>query len=206
MRTTPLIRIIFSYLALVAWVGPLQAGKKPEEQSGYEENKDVGLKAPKGAEILFDGTMESVRKNWEMWPKKEMDITWSIMDNPNGKGKTLMTSGGKSWGSHDLVTKKKYSSYEGHVEFIMMGARGDGKPDGYTNSGVYMQNRYEIQIESPKGKTLQIHTTGKSADMELPLFAWIGFPIATHGVPTGNGMLFILFSRTPSGMVAKKSR
>ena len=41
MRTTPLIRIIFSCLALVAWVGPLQAGKKPEEQSGYEENKDV---------------------------------------------------------------------------------------------------------------------------------------------------------------------
>ena len=75
MRTTPLIRIIFSYLALVAWVGPLQAEKKPEEQSGYEQNKDVGLKAPKGAEILFDGTMESVRKNWEMWPKKEMDIT-----------------------------------------------------------------------------------------------------------------------------------
>ena len=112
MRTTPLIRIIFSYLALLAWVGPLQAGKKPEEQSGYEQSKDVGLKAPKGAEILFDGTMESVRKNWEMWPKKEMDITWKIMDNPNGKGKTLMTSGGKSWGSHDLVTKKKYSSYE----------------------------------------------------------------------------------------------
>ena len=36
----------------------------------------------------------------------------------------------------------------------MMGARGDGKPDGYTNSGVYMQNRYEIQIESPKGKDI----------------------------------------------------
>jgi hypothetical protein len=76
------------------------------------------------------------------------------MDNPNGKGKTLMTDGGKKWGTHDLVTKKKFSSYEGHVEFIMMGARGDGKPDGYTNSGVYMQNRYEIQIESPKGKDI----------------------------------------------------
>ena len=96
MRTTPLIRIIFSYLALLAWVGPLQAGKKPEEQSGYEQKQGRWTESPEGAEILFDGTMESVRKNWEMWPKKEMDITWKIMDNPNGKGKTLMTSGGKN--------------------------------------------------------------------------------------------------------------
>ena len=35
-----------------------------------------------------------------------MDITWKIMDNPNGEGKTLMTDGGKKWGTHDLVTKK----------------------------------------------------------------------------------------------------
>jgi hypothetical protein len=59
-----------------------------------------------------------------MWPKKDMEITWKIMDNPNGKGKTLMTDGGKKWGTHDLVTKKKYTDYEGHVEFVMMGARG----------------------------------------------------------------------------------
>jgi hypothetical protein len=36
----------------------LNAGKKPEEQSGYDKSKDVGLKAPKGAEVLFDGTDE----------------------------------------------------------------------------------------------------------------------------------------------------
>ena len=106
-----MIRTIFPCLTIVACAGLLDAKKMPEEQSGYDKSRDIGLKAPEGAEILFDGTMESVRKNWEMWPKKEMDITWKIMDNPNGKGKTLMTSGGKSWGSHDLVTKKKYSSY-----------------------------------------------------------------------------------------------
>ena len=42
-------------------VGILNAGKKPEEQSGYDKTKDVGLKAPKGAEVLFDGTMKSVK-------------------------------------------------------------------------------------------------------------------------------------------------
>ena len=126
--------------------------KKPEDRKDYDKSKDVGLKAPEGAEVLFDGTKESIEKNWVMWPNKDMSITWKIMDNPNGEGKTIMCFGGKKWGTHDLVTKKKYTDYEGHVEFIMMGKRGDDGVEGYTNSGVYLQNRYEIQIESPKRK------------------------------------------------------
>ena len=82
-------------IALLALAGVLHAGKKPQEQKGYDKSKDVGLKAPKEAQVLFDGTMDSVRKNWVMWPKKDMEITWKIMDNPNGKGKTLMSDGGK---------------------------------------------------------------------------------------------------------------
>ncbi|MGB1707581.1 MAG: family 16 glycoside hydrolase, partial [Rubripirellula sp.] len=62
-----------------------------------------------------------------------------------------MTNGGKRWGTHDLVTKKKYTDFEGHVDFMLMGNRNDNKVDGYSNSGVYLQNRYELQIESPKG-------------------------------------------------------
>ena len=62
-------------IVFLALAGFLHAGKKPEEQKGYDKGKDVGLKAPKGAEVLFDGTMESVRKNWVMWPKKDMEIT-----------------------------------------------------------------------------------------------------------------------------------
>ena len=98
---------------MLVFAGFVHAGKiqKPEDRSGYEKSKDVGLKAAKGAEILFDGTMKSVQENWEMWPKKDMDITWKVMDNPAGKGKTLMTDGGRKWGTHDLVTKKKYSPY-----------------------------------------------------------------------------------------------
>ena len=125
---------------------------KPEDKPGYDKSRDVGAAAPKGADIPFDGTMKSVEKNWVMWPKEDMAITWSIMDDPAGKGKTLMTNGGKKWGTHDLVTKKKYTDFEGHVEFVMMGNRGDDKVEGYSNSGVYLQNRFELQIESPKGK------------------------------------------------------
>lgn len=126
--------------------------KEVKEKPAYDKSRDLGVKAPEGADILFDGTQESIDKNWVMWPKKDMAITWKLVDSPTDDTKVLMTNGGKKWGTHDLVSKKKYQDYEGHVEFVMMGARGDDSAEGYANSGVYMQNRYEIQIESPKGK------------------------------------------------------
>ena len=48
--------------------------KKPEERSDYDKRKDVGLVAPQGAEKLFDGTKESIVKNWVMWPDAEMPV------------------------------------------------------------------------------------------------------------------------------------
>ena len=142
---------IFS-LAAIGFMATAVAEKNPIKKPRYDKSKDIGLNAPSTAEILFDGTQKSIDKIWQMWPKTDMPITWSLVDSPTGDGKVLMTNGGKKWGTHDLVTKKKYTDYEGHVEFIMMGSRGDNKAEGYANSGVYMQNRYEIQIESPKGK------------------------------------------------------
>ena len=145
----------FRFLTVVTFVFSAAAAAEkqlPEDRPDYDKTKDLGVAAPKGADVPFDGTQKSIEENWEMWPKPEMSITWSLVDSPDGGGKVLMTNGGKRWGTHDLVTKKKYTDFEGHVEFVMMGARGDDKVDGYSNSGVYLQNRYELQIESPKGK------------------------------------------------------
>lgn len=129
-------------------------GPKPEERSDYDQSKDVGLEAPLGATKLFDGTEESIVNHWIMWPNAEMSLYWTTGENPAGEGKVLMTAApeNQKWGTHDLVTRTKYRDFEGHVEFIMMGRRGDGKIEGYCNSGVYLQNRHEIQIESPKGE------------------------------------------------------
>ena len=127
-------------------------GVMPENKAGYDKSKDVGLLAPKSADLLFDGTQKSIDENWGMWPKADMAITWKLIDGIDGKGKVLKTDGAKKWGTHDLVSKKKYKDFEGHVDFMLMGARNDGKVEGYANSGVYLQNRYEIQIESPKKK------------------------------------------------------
>ncbi len=147
MATTILTMAV---LGLIAADHSLEA--RASEKPPHDATKDLEVAAPEGADVLFDGTQESIDKNWEMWPKPEMAITWKLVDSPTDDTKVLMTDGGKGWGTHDLVTKKKYQDFEGHVEFAMMGARGDDSPEGYANSGVYLQNRYELQIESPKGK------------------------------------------------------
>ncbi len=46
-------------------------------------------------------------------------------------------AGGK-YGTADIVTKKKYKDFRLHVEFLI--------PNKGGNSGVYLQNRYEIQV------------------------------------------------------------
>ena len=150
-KLSPLLSTLAAF-SIAASANAENAKPQPQDKPGYDKSKDVGAAAPKGADLPFDGTIESVKKNWLMWPKADMDITWSIMDDPHSDTKVLMSNGGKKWGTHDLVTKKKYSDFEGHVEFLMLGARGDDSVEGYTNSGVYLQNRFEIQIESPKKK------------------------------------------------------
>ncbi len=151
--TTKYTTTIIALLTILILPGiTVEAAKKAPKKPAYDKTRDLGVKPPKGADLLFDGTQKSIDKNWEMWPKKDMKITWSLVKSPTDNTKVLMTNGGRSWGTHDLVTKKKYKDFEAHVEFVLMGKRGDNKVEGYTNSGVYLQNRYEIQIESPKGK------------------------------------------------------
>ncbi|MBI1373723.1 MAG: DUF1080 domain-containing protein [Phycisphaera sp.] len=155
---TPTKTATIAALALLTLISAAFAaeGTKPEDKPGYDKSHDLGAKAPDGADMLFDGTQESIDKNWVMWSKdheaRDDKITWSLVKSPTDDTMVLMTNGGNTWGTHDLVTKKKYQDFEGHAEFVLMGKRGDDSPEGYANSGVYLQNRYEIQIESPKGK------------------------------------------------------
>ena len=182
--------ITFLAIFILAISSVVAQDKATEKKSDYEKSKDVGAKAPDGADVPFDGTMKSIQSNWQMWPKADMAITWSIVDDPDGNGKVLMTNGGKRWGTHDLVTRKKYADFEGHVEFVMMGNRGDDKVEGYCNSGVYLQNRYEIQIESPKGKNAKDPKNWKIGPHGIGAFCMERVPDVNAWRDNGNWQSF----------------
>lgn len=106
----------------------------------------LGAKPPQGAEVLFDGSREMLDEKWTYWKgprfNSSLPIKWKIVEDPVDEGTVLMSddpaaAGGK-YGTADIVTKKKYRDFRLHLEFLVM------KPGG--NSGVYLQNRYEIQI------------------------------------------------------------
>ncbi|MDA1272901.1 MAG: DUF1080 domain-containing protein [Verrucomicrobia bacterium] len=109
---------------------------------------DVGVGAAPlpGGETIIDGSRKMLDEKWTYWegPRfgSAMPIKWKIVDDPVDSGTAVMTddpaaAGGK-YGAADIVTKRKYRDFRLHIEFLVM------KPGG--NSGVYLQNRYEIQV------------------------------------------------------------
>ena len=127
---------MFLMVALVSFAAVVQA----------QAEVGVGAKPVEGAEILFDGSREMLDEKWTYWkgPRfaSSLPIKWKIVDDPVDKGSVLQTDdpaakGGK-YGTADIVTKKEFRDFRLHVEFLVMKPRG--------NSGVYLQNRYEIQI------------------------------------------------------------
>ncbi|QJW90916.1 DUF1080 domain-containing protein [Spirosoma taeanense] len=106
----------------------------------------IGVKAPKGAEVLFDGSRKTLDEKWTYWQGPRLAATlpikWTVENDPAGSGMALNSNdpsaaGGK-YGAADIVTKKPYRDFRLHVEFYVSKSGG--------NSGVYLQNRYEIQI------------------------------------------------------------
>lgn len=111
-----------------------------------QETTGVGVKAPKNAKILFDGTRKMLDEKWTYWEgprfSSELPIKWKIVDDPVDDGTVVNSNdpsavGGK-YGTADIVTKNKYRDFRLHVEFLIEHQKG--------NSGVYLQNRYEIQV------------------------------------------------------------
>jgi len=90
-----------------------------------------GAKPPEGAIVMFDG--------------KSLD-GWTKMDRKSPPSWTLRDDGVMQVKGGDILSKHKFGgSFTLHVEFMlpfMPSARGQGR----ANSGVYLQNRYELQV------------------------------------------------------------
>lgn len=106
----------------------------------------VGAEPPTDAEMLFDGSREMLDEKWTYWEgprfSSELPIKWRIVEDPVEEGTVLQTydpaAEGGLYGAADIVTKDKYRDFRLHVEFLI--------PNEGGNSGVYLQNRYEIQV------------------------------------------------------------
>jgi hypothetical protein len=160
----------------------------------------VGVKAPAGAEVLFDGSRKSLDGNWTYWegPRfaAEMPIKWKIVDDPVDGGSAMncndpAAAGGK-YGSADIVTKNKYRDFRLHVEFLIEHEGG--------NSGVYLQNRYEIQVldgDSTKhGLAAVINETESPYHLYNGVGQWNAYDIVFRAARFENG------ERTEKAMVS----
>lgn len=134
--------ILSCLLAALALTGCSPSGSPSDAQPAI----GVGASPPPGARLLLDGSRASLEANWEYWkgPRlaAEPPINWPDVEDPVDGGPAISSNdpagaGGK-YGAADIVTKEAYRDKRVHVEFLVMTEGG--------NSGVYLQNRYEIQI------------------------------------------------------------
>jgi hypothetical protein len=96
----------------------------------------LGAKAPADGIVLFDGTnlKEWARRDDKDWLKPAGAPTWHLIGD--GAMEIVPNSG-------YLLTKRTFKAYKLHLEFRTVG--------GSTNSGVYLQSRYEANINEVYG-------------------------------------------------------
>lgn len=114
--------------------------------TGIQAQIGVGAKAPSGATIYFDGSRAMLDQNWIYWNGPRLaakpPIKWQIVNDPVDSGTALSsndpTAAGGLYGTADIVTKQEFRDFRLHIEFLVADKGG--------NSGVYLQNRFEIQV------------------------------------------------------------
>ena len=138
-----LVRIEAVVLASVACSASLFAaptGDRPDSRHAWAVHDDHRPQAPKidvpeggipsDAIVLFDGTAESVEKNW--CDDKGNPTKWVMKD---GLFVCTPQSGG-------AFTREEFGDCQLHVEFCIP----DPPGPGCGNSGVILQSRYEVQV------------------------------------------------------------
>lgn len=151
----------------------------------------VGAKPLPGAEVLMDGSREMLDEKWTYWKgprfSSELPIKWKVVEDPVDKGSVVRTAdpaaaGGK-FGAADIVTKKEFRDHRLHVEFLIVNKGG--------NSGVYLQNRYEIQVldgdKTSHGMAAIINEAATPYDLYNGLGKWNAYDITLRAARFKDG-------------------
>lgn len=158
-----------------------------------KEKTGVGTKAPQKAEVLFDGSRQMLDGKWTYWDgprfSSALPMKWIIQDDPVDNGSIVNSNdpaaeGGK-YGTADIVTKKKYKDFRLHVEFLI--------PNKGGNSGVYLQNRYEIQVldgdKTKHGMATVINETESPYNVYNGIGKWNAYDIKFRAARFTDGKL-----------------
>ncbi len=153
----------------------------------------VGAKPVDGAEVILDGSREMLDAKWTYWEgprfSSSLPIKWKVVEDPVDPGKAIMTDdpaaiGGK-FGAADIVTKKAYRDFRLHAEFLIM------KPGG--NSGVYLQNRFEIQVldgdKTSHGMAAIINEAATPYELYNGLGKWNAYDVTFRAARFKDGKL-----------------
>ena len=153
----------------------------------------VGDKPSEGAELIFDGSREMLDSKWTYWDgpgfASSLPIKWKIVSDPVDQGTVLMTddpaSAGGKYGTADIVTKKTYRDFRLHIEFLIMKEGG--------NSGVYLQNRFEIQVldgdKTQHGMAAVINEAAAPYEAYKGLGKWNSYDIVFRAARFKDGKL-----------------
>ena len=157
------------------------------------QDKGVGAPVPSGGEVVFDGSEKMLHEKWTYWkgPRfaSALPIKWKIIDDPVGAGTAMMTDDPNTplgkYGTSDIVTKKKYRDFRLHIEFLIKNKGG--------NSGVYLQNRFEIQVldgdKTKHGMGAVINETKSPYHLYKGLNKWNSYDIVFKAARFKDGKL-----------------
>jgi len=134
------------------------------------------LPPPDGAIVLFDGG------GLDHWTARDghSPAAWPILDD-----RSMLTKGG------DIVSRARFVDFQLHVEFRCCASPDGVKGQGRSNSGVFLQGRYEVQVLDSYGIE---HAPGKGDCGALYNHA---APLVNACLPPEQWQTYDVFFRAP---------
>jgi hypothetical protein len=128
---------MFRFIAFVCLLIPSTLAGQPTTRRDAATTATLGAAPPAGAIVLFDGTNLDrwAKKAGKDWLKEDGPAAWKLVSDEHAVEVVP--------GTDCIITREKFGDFKLHLEFKTLGEK--------TNSGVYLQTRYEVNISEQGG-------------------------------------------------------